>query len=188
MDTPTTTPTTLDRFRTAAEPLTAVIDKVPANRWDAASPCEGWATRDVVRHVIETERAFLAGQDLPLGDTPDIDADPAAAWHAHRAEVEAVIADESVTGTAYDGHFGPTTIGETIERFYVFDLVAHRWDIATAAGLDERFTEAELDQLEAGAAGFGDALYMEGVSKPALDVPEGADRQTRVLAILGRRG
>lgn len=188
MDTPTNDLTTVDRFRTAAEPLTSVIDRVPADRWDAPSPCEGWTTRDVVRHIIETERQFLTSRDVALGDAPDVDADPAAAWRAHRAEVEGVIADESVTATAYDGHFGPTTVGETIERFYVFDLVAHRWDIATGAGIDDRFTDAELDQLEGGAASFGDALYMEGVSKPALDVPDGADRQTRVLATIGRRG
>ncbi len=67
-------------------------------------------------------------------------------------------------------------------------MVAHRWDIASAAGRDERFTDAELDQLETGIAGFGPAVHMEGVCKPGVEAPEGADRQSRVLATLGRVG
>ena len=71
--------------------------------------------------------------------------------------------------------------------FYGFDLIAHRWDLARALGRDERWSEAELDALERGLDGFGDAFYAEGVSKPALPVPEGADRQTALLARMGRR-
>ena len=41
--------------------------------------------------------------------------------------------------------------------------------------------------LERSADGFGDHLYDDGVCKPALAVPDGADRQERVLARLGRR-
>lgn len=87
----------------------------------------------------------------------------------------------------FDGHFGPTTIGETLERFYVFDMVVHRWDVARAVGVDDAFTEAELDQLEAGIASFGDALHMEGICQPGVEAAPGADRQTQVLATLGRR-
>ena len=35
--------------------------------------------------------------------------------------------------------------------------------------------------------GFGEPLYAEGICTPALDPPDGADEQTRVLAKLGRR-
>jgi hypothetical protein len=67
-------------------------------------------------------------------------------------------------------------------------VLVHRWDIARAAGRDERFTEAELDVIDASAQGFGSGLYQEGICRPALDVSGGTDRQTRVLARLGRRG
>ena len=79
-----------------------------------------------------------------------------------------------------------TTVGETLLRFYGFDMIAHRWDIAAAAGLDHRFTEDELTEMESAADGFGDALYADGICE-RLDTPAGADRQTALLARLGRR-
>jgi hypothetical protein len=63
----------------------------------------------------------------------------------------------------------------------------HRWDIATATGQDAPLTDDELDRIEQDADGFGDAIYMEGVCKSGVEAPDGADRQTRVLARLGRR-
>jgi hypothetical protein len=40
--------------------------------------------------------------------------------------------------------------------------------------------------MEAGADSFGPALYMDGICRPAVDVPADADRRTRVLGRLGR--
>jgi uncharacterized protein (TIGR03086 family) len=186
--TTTTTTDVLAAYRAADGPLTAVVGSLSADDWAAPSPCEGWAARDVLAHLIDAQRSFLTDHGATLGPAPDVAADPAAAWASHRDEVLALLADPAVAATAFDGHFGPTTVGETLVRFYVFDMVAHRWDIATAAGRDERFTEAELDQLETGIAGFGPAVHMEGVCKPGVEAPEGADRQSRVLATLGRVG
>ncbi|GAB2875930.1 TIGR03086 family metal-binding protein [Nocardioides pacificus] len=168
-------------------PFGAVCDRLPAAAWDQPSPCEGWTARDVLRHVIDTEREFLTLQGVELPEPPP-DAEPAAAWHAHTDALAAALADPAVAEREYDGHFGPTTVGDTLLRFYGFDLVVHRWDLATSAGLEERLTEEELDFVESSAAGFGEALYSEGVCRRGPEVPADADRQARLLALLGRRG
>ena len=165
--------------------LTAVLDAVPADAWTAPSPCEGWSAADVVRHMLDTQRDFFAARDVDLGPAPDL-ADPAAAWRDHTKRVEEVLTDE-VAATPFDGHFGPTTVGATLEQFYVWDMVVHRWDVARATAQDPRLTDAELDRVEAGADSFGPALYMDGVCEPGVEVPDDADRTTRVLARLGRR-
>ncbi|MYR07845.1 TIGR03086 family protein [Gordonia sp. SID5947] len=162
-----------------------VLDAVAPEQWAAPSPCDGWTARDVVGHVIETQRDFLARHDVDLGESPSLD-DPAAAWRAHRTVVGDRLTDPAVGAKPFDGHFGPTTVGETLLRFYGFDMVAHRWDVASAAGRDLRFTDAELEMMETAAAGFGPALYGDGVCKSGVEVPADADRQTRVLAMLGR--
>ena len=72
--------------------------------------------------------------------------------------------------------------------FYGWDLLVHRWDLASALGVDAGLTEAELDAIEAPLAMFGDQLYSPGICQPPLDVPAAAERQARVLARLGRRG
>jgi uncharacterized protein (TIGR03086 family) len=184
MDTLTTPVATA--YAAALEPLLAVVDAVPPAGWDAATPCEGWSARDVVTHLVDTEREFLTGRGIDLGPAPDVAADPAGALRAHAERVLAAVGDPAVADAGYDGFFGPTTVGETLEQFYVWDLVVHRWDLATATGQDAGLSDAELDRVESGAGGWGDALYTEGICR-RVDAPADADRQARVLALLGRR-
>ena len=184
---PTAHPTLLARYEAANRPLTVVLDAVAHDAWGRPSPCEEWAARDVVRHLVETQRDFLTRHDLDLGAAPDVDADPAGAWREHARRVVEVLSDPAVPDRSFDGHFGPTTIGATFGQFYVWDMIVHRWDVATAAGTDAGLTDAELDAVDAGADSFGDALHMDGICKPEVDAPEAADRATRVLARLGRR-
>ncbi|WNV77386.1 TIGR03086 family metal-binding protein [Geodermatophilus sp. DSM 44513] len=178
--------TTATQYEAASRPLTALLDAVPAGRWANPSPCAGWSAADVVGHLIATQRDFLGSHGVDLGGAPDVAADPAAAWRAHAAAVAAALADESVLARPFDGFFGPTTVGTTLARFYVWDVLVHRWDVARAVGADDRLTDEELDRVASGADGFGPALHMDGICRPAVDPPADADRQTRVLARLGR--
>jgi uncharacterized protein (TIGR03086 family) len=177
---------TATAYEAANRPLTAVLDGVPDTSWASPSPCEGWAARDVVRHLIETQRDFLTTHGVHLGDPPDVDTDPAAAWADHSRRVAEAVSDDAVADRAFDGHFGPTTVGATLEQFYVWDMIVHRWDVARAVGADTGLSDSELDRLEAGADSFGEALYMDGVCAPAVKAPDGADRAVRMLARLGR--
>ena len=179
--------TTLTRYETASQSLTTVLDAVPAGAWSAASPCEGWSAADVVAHLVGTQRHFLLPHGADLGPAPDVPSDPAAAWQHHAKRVLAALADDGFVATAYDGHFGPTTVGATLEQFYVFDMVVLRWDVARTAGLEAGLPDEVLDRVEAGADSFGPALYMDGLCRPGVEAPAGADRVTRVLARLGRR-
>ncbi|WP_369135675.1 TIGR03086 family metal-binding protein [Modestobacter sp. I12A-02662] len=177
---------TATSYEAASRPLSAVLDAVPADAWSRPSPCEGWTARDVVRHLVDSQRDLLTGHGLDLGPAPDLDADPAGAWRQHAQRVAAVIADDEVAGRGYEGFFGPTTIGATLEQFYVWDMVVHRWDVARATGQDAVLTDAELDRVAAGADSFGEGLYMDGICRPGATPPPGADRATQVLARLGR--
>jgi len=178
--------TTAKHYDQACQPLTDLVDAVPADAWDQLSPCDGWTARDVVTHLIDTQREFLTGRGLEVGPAPAVATDPAGAWHQHTDRVTELLSDDDVVATSYDGHFGPTTIGDTLERFYAFDMVVHRWDIARAVGADAELTEEEMDRIETGAQSLGDALYMDGVCKPGVQAPDDAPRQARVLAMLGR--
>lgn len=169
-------------WRTHAEPFTAVVDDV--RDWDAPSPCEGWSARDVLDHVVETERDFLARQGLSLPDLPG--GDPAAGWREHAAAVDALLGDDAVANTTFEGAFGPTTVGETLARYYGFDLLVHRWDLARSQGRDEQLSAAELATIDASVDGFGEHAYAPGIFAAAVDVPADADAQRRVLARTGR--
>ena len=177
---------TLTQYDAANRRLTEILDAVPATAWTSPSPCPEWSAAEVVGHLIATQRDFLGTHGVDLGAAPDVAADAAAAWREHSRQVREALSDDAVHGKQFDGFFGPTTVGAALEQFYVWDMVVHRWDIARAVGADAGLTDEELDRISAGADSFGDALYMDGICQPAVEVPENAEREARVMARLGR--
>ena len=175
--------TQIARFLDNASRFSAVVDKAPD--WAAPSPCEGWAAADVLHHVVDTQRDFLEKRGCAMGNRPE--GRPEAIWQQHLESVRRVLADEDLVTAEYDGYFGRTTIAATLADFYGFDLIAHRWDIGRATGQEVTFSEAEMEDMEAAIAGFGETLYSEGICARPVDVPETAPRQARLLAMLGRR-
>ena len=179
-----TKPFTTTLFLTNADALDRVVRS--AGAWSADSPCAGWSAADVLAHVVDTERDFLTAHGVALRARST--GDPGEVWADHLADLRSVLSDPATGEKAYDGWFGPTTVGDSLARFYGFDLLVHRWDLARAWSRDEPFTDDELDQLDAAIESFGPALYSEGVCAPALEAPPGADRQATLLARLGRQG
>jgi len=171
-------------FATRAERFTTILDGA-AGRWDSATPCDGWTVGEVLGHVIDTERDFLAMQGLDGGPVPD-HSDPMVAWQTHLAHVTQVLAGDGVAGTEYDGYFGRTTVGATMADFYGWDLVIHGSDIARATGQEWSVSDDEAAVLHATADNWGDALYSEGVCAGAVPVAEDASPTDRLLARLGR--
>ncbi len=179
--------TVADRYRRLAGAFAATISEVPSGAWDNPSPCEGWTARDVVRHVVDTQGLFLGLVGRSRREGPPVDTDPAGAWAFASAQVQADLDDPEAAAAEFDGFFGRTSFATAVDRFVCFDLVVHRWDLAEAAGLDTTIPEQDVRFVMEGTKVFGDALRSNGVCGPALEAPDGADEQTRMLAFLGRR-
>ncbi|BAH31060.1 hypothetical protein RER_03520 [Rhodococcus erythropolis PR4] len=175
------------RYRDLAAGFTARIDAVPADRWDNDSPCEGWTARDVVRHVLDSERDMVKVVGLELAPGPSVDDDPSAAWAAVRDSMQAILDDPAKSTLEYDGHFGRTNLGATVEGFLCFDLVIHGWDLAAATGTDTTMRNTDVEWVSEIAAGLGESIRMSGVCGPEIQVPDNADKATKLLAFLGRK-
>ena len=176
-----------DRYRRLAARFTTVVDAVPDDRWTSPSPCEGWSAAEVVAHVADTQAELV--DRLGLGPPPaPLPPTPADRWSAVRDVVQRLLADPTTSAHRYEGYLGPPTFGETIDRFYAFDLVVHAWDLARATGLAslEQIDPAEVDRVRADAEGMGDALRMEGICGQEVEVATDATAQERLLAFLGR--
>jgi uncharacterized protein (TIGR03086 family) len=176
-----------DRYRRLAASFTDRVASVEPADWSNPSPCEGWTALDVVQHVVDSEASFLGTVGRELDGVPSVGDDPLAAWATVRDTVQACLDDPVVATTTYTGFFGETTFEATVDRFYGMDLVVHGWDLARAAGLDERIDPDEARRVLADAAELGDALRTPGVCGPAVEPPTGADDQARLLAFLGRQ-
>lgn len=156
--------------------------------WDAPSPVAGWTARDVVRHLTDWFPAFLAsgaGVELPYG--PPVDGDPAAAWQVHSDGVQAVLDDPETAGRELTNpHIGAMPVATAIDRFYTADVFMHTWDLARATGQDARLDPDFCAELLGGMEQIEDVMRASGQYGPRVEVPAGADVQTRLLGFIGR--
>jgi uncharacterized protein (TIGR03086 family) len=173
----------VSRHRTVAAAFTRVVEGV--GDWDAPTPCEGWRARDVVAHLCEWVPAYFAGTwDLPA---PDVTDDPVADWHALDAFLQGGLDDPDVAGRVRDTRFGPATFASQVDQIVTGDVLVHTWDLARASGQDDALDPDEVRTMLADIEPMIDALVSSGHYGPPVPVPEGADEQTRLLGLLGRR-
>jgi uncharacterized protein (TIGR03086 family) len=183
----TDTTAVADRYRTLADAFGASVGAVPADRWEAPSPCTKWTARDIVGHLVDVQATFLRLVGRDLGEVPSVADDPAAAWRAASAVMQAELDEPARASAEFEGYVGRSTLADAVDRFVCFDLVVHRWDLARATGLDDRLPPTEVATLRVVAEEFGVAIRGHGVCGPALTPPAGADEQTMLLAYLGRQ-
>jgi uncharacterized protein (TIGR03086 family) len=136
---------------------------------------------------VDSQGLFLGLVGRSLGEIPDVDDDPAAAWDAARAVVQRDLEDPAVATTEFDGYFGRSTFDAAIDRFVNSDLVVHRWDLARATGQDPEIDPADAARALEVARAFGDAFRGPGVCGPEIPVAEDADVVTRLVGFYGRR-
>jgi uncharacterized protein (TIGR03086 family) len=183
-----TEPTTAQRWRHLADGFGRRVDGVPAGRWDDPAPCEGWAARDVVRHLVEWMPAlYFPAVDLPVPALPPVDDDPAAAWRATDAAISALLEDPALASRPTRTRAGEMTLEALVAMTGLMDLLLHAWDLARATGQDETLDPAEASAFLAGIEPWDAALRSSGYYGPRVPVPDDADDQTKLLAFTGRR-
>lgn len=172
-------------WREREHPFTAVVMAV--TDWDAATPCTEWRARDIVAHIISTEREFLETHQL-IAEPHQIETreGPAGRWAEHESLVAGLLADPDVAYRNFAGYFGPSTVGETLAGFYGGDLLVHRWDLAVSQGMEAGLTEQELQDIGSSMDGFGELAYAPGLFDRPVDIPVTAGLEQRVLARTGR--
>ncbi|MEU8178532.1 TIGR03086 family metal-binding protein [Microbispora hainanensis] len=156
--------------------------------WDAPSPVDGWAARDVVRHLTEWFPGFLAsgsGIKLPCG--PSADEDPVAAWQVHCDGVQAVLDDpETAHRELVNPHIGSVPLAAAIDRFYTADVFMHTWDLSRATGQDDRLDAGFCAELLAGMEQMEQVIRASGQFGARVEVPADADVQAKLLGLIGR--
>lgn len=176
-----------DTYRQVSAGFDTAVRAVTPDKWQAQSPCEQWTARDVVAHIVAGHRGVIAGitggQPSPLaaGD------DPALAWSEASRALDEITGDPQSLATEVDGPAGKMPAGELISRFVAMDLLVHTWDLARAAGADERLDEDSVRRAFEVLKPMDGMIRRPGVFGPRLDPPPGADVQTEFLYFLGRR-
>ncbi|GGV53230.1 TIGR03086 family metal-binding protein [Streptomyces spectabilis] len=200
MPTPTPASAPAARFRRTADGFAARLATVPADRWNAPSPCPGWSARDIAAHVINESRRILATvhgtQPAPLhgiavadmGGLPEFapDADPQAAWKEIADGLTAAIDDPACLRAEMPTFAGPMPFADIVETLPE-DVLIHTWDLARATGGDERLDPEAVAHVHAHLKPMDEALRQPWAFGPKTPVPPGADAQTAFLCFVGRR-
>jgi len=148
---------------------------------EGATQCEPWQVRDLLNHMLETQRYFVGaarGEDAtPPGQTsPDVlSADPKRDFDRARAEVIDTFSAEGVidkTGPALGIAFA--------------DQLLHGWDLARATGQDATMPDGLAEAAYGVIHGRFTDEQRKGVFKPEIPVGDDASPQQRLLAYTGR--
>ena len=177
----------LDRYNTIAGGFTARVSGVSGDAWENPSPCAGWVARDIVGHVVGWVPSFFSGAaGLVFEAGPAINDDPMGAWLQVDATLRSSLTDPHVAGRAFDGPPGRMTVEQSIDMIVSGDLLIHTWDLARAAGLDERLDPTQVHRMFEGVQPYDEMLRSSGQYGPRVVVPDDADEQTKLLAFMGR--
>jgi uncharacterized protein (TIGR03086 family) len=182
----------LEMYRRSVEDFGQRVMAIGAGAWDRPTPCSEWSVRDLVRHLVYEELwapPLLAGATIAdIGDRFEGDilgGDPQVAWKEAAAAALAAATEDSLGRTVH------LSFGDFPGREYLGQLTAdhviHAWDLARGTGGgDERMAPDLVQFVYDFMAPQVDQWAAAGVFAPPVAVPDGADLQTKLLAMTGR--
>nr|WP_255182662.1 TIGR03086 family metal-binding protein [Rhodococcus sp. WWJCD1] len=165
--------------------FTALVESASPEDWSRPSPVSDWAAIDVVKHLIEWSRGFLAGGAGIEFETLDIDADPKAAWRHHVADIQAILDDPS-DRVLSNPHTGDMPVDEAIAMFYTADIWMHSWDLAKALGLEHDLGQGRCAAALDAMRPMEQMLRDSGQYGPSVPVGDDASPQDKLMAFIGR--
>ena len=180
--------------RRALDATGAVVAGISAGQLDLATPDADWDVRELLMHVIGGN---LWAAELAAGLTIEqvgdrfsgdvIGADPTGAYERSAAAAAAAFEAPGALDAPCAVSYGPVP-GSVYAGHRFLDVLIHGWDLAEATGqettLDPELVDACTQVLEPQVEAFRAA----GVVGPAIPAAPGASAQTKLLAMLGRRG
>ena len=178
----------------ALQATRAVVAAVGDDMWHQPTPCDGWDVRTVVNHVVSGNwwvAELVGGRTIDeVGDRYDGDVlgdDPLGAWDASAEAACAAFREPGAMERPVAVSYGPVP-GEVYAGHRLIDVLIHGWDIAKGAGGDTRLDPELVEACWEVVEPQKDMLAGSGAFGSGVSVPEDADPQTRLLAVLGREG
>ncbi|WP_328301664.1 TIGR03086 family metal-binding protein [Streptomyces sp. NBC_00435] len=185
----------LDRHAEALTLFGQYVHAVSDAQWDAPTPCGEWSVRDLVNHVT-AEQLWIPplvtdGRTVEdIGGTFNGDVlgtDPGAAWDEASAAAHTAFEIPGAMERTVLLSYGPA-LGSAYCSELTADCVVHSWDLARAIGADDRLPDGLVEFSIKEVMPYADGLAASGMYAAPLEVPAGANAQTRLLGLLGRSG
>jgi uncharacterized protein (TIGR03086 family) len=177
----------------ALDATRALVAGVQAGQWGDESVCDGWTVRELVNHVVTGNywaEELGSGKTIEeVGDRLDGDVladDPTAVYDDSAARAAAVFRAPGAMDAPCAVSYGPVP-GSVYCGHRLIDVLIHGWDIAKSTGQDTTLDPALVEACWAVVEPQLSGLQASGAFGSDVEVAPDADRQTRLLAALGRR-
>lgn len=159
-----------------------VLAAIPADRWDAPSPCAEWSVRQVADHLVDALDYFATTVSGTVSGTPA--RRPADLLDAYRDATRRCLEAFGRPGAlAADHPFADETQpGWVIANVSLSESLVHGWDLATGAGLPYTPAPAAV----AAVAGFAAGASRPDLFADPVPVPADAPQFVTLLGRLGR--
>jgi uncharacterized protein (TIGR03086 family) len=176
-----------ERYERVARGFTARVSEVQADQWDNPTPCAEWTVRDLVSHVVDTNRHVLSKLDGSEPAPADAAGDLVAQWTAVSGDVLAAAQDPERGPKVVMGFTHEAPFESLVGGLACSDTIIHTWDLARATGQDEQLDQDAIAHSQALLEGFGEGIRRPGAFGAALPTSPDADDQTRFLHFTGRQ-
>jgi uncharacterized protein (TIGR03086 family) len=168
-----------------------VLSQVDDSHLELDTPCPDWDVETLISHVVLGDAGvplLFAGEPLDGKETIDrsiLGPNPMSTWRGTAlAAIEALRAPGAMDQIVH--HPTGDRPGSTVARFRLVDVLAHTWDLATAASIPfeipDELAEAALDFLFPMVDLLRDSEYFGSSIEPPADARAGV----RFLALVGR--
>ena len=169
------------------------MQRVGDDQWGNDTPSGEWDVRTLVNHIVNEDLwapPLFGGSTIQeVGDRFDGDClgvNPKASWTKAK--------DEAVAAAGADGALGRIvhlSFGDMPGREYAMQLFAdhliHGWDLARGIGADDQLDPELVSACKIWFEPIEPLYRAGGATGERPDIPEGADEQTVLLAMFGRR-
>ncbi len=167
------------------------VQAIPPDAWSAPTNCD-MDVRALVNHLVSGHywAAALCNAETitSVGSRFEGDllgAHPVAAYDGSLALAQAAFSRPGALQQTCTLSYGEITLGVYCSH-RALDTFIHGWDIARATGQDPSLDADLLEMMWEFFSPHAAEFAASPAFGPRLDVPEDADTQTRLLAMLGR--
>ncbi|MFG2292528.1 TIGR03086 family metal-binding protein [Streptomyces sp. NPDC048603] len=169
------------------------VHAVREDQWGAPTPCTEWNVRDLVNHVTGEQLWIppLLTEGRTVEDVGDalsgdlLGEDPVDAWDRAAAAARAAFVAPGALDRTVKLSYGPA-LGSAYCSELTADCVVHTWDLSRGIGADDRLPDDLVEFTIKEVMPYADGLAAGGLFAPPVEVPPGADAQTRLLGMVGR--
>lgn len=183
--------TAKELYTYALDTATSIVKQVRADQLSLPTPDTEWTVRDLLQHITY-ELAWTAdvveGKSIAeVGDKYEGDLlgeDPLASWQKYKVRAREAVIHAKEADTAHLSYTDTTVADYLWEAGN--DQLIHAWDLGEGIGVAVVFDEQVATELYDRALPRKDEFENSGLFAAAKSVPDMADTQTKLLALLGR--